>query len=124
MQGESIKIEPHGVLRGHGDMVTCLQVTTQTVVEDGEERSRTIVVSGSRDKKLIMWEYTGSKGDLEGEFREDVGYAIRSYSGHNHFIEDVALSYDGRYAVTASWDKTLRLWDFETRASIATFIGH
>ena len=49
---------------------------------------------------------------------------MKSFSGHNHFIEDVALSYDGRYAVSSSWDKTLRLWDFTTKASIATFIGH
>ena len=49
---------------------------------------------------------------------------MKSFSGHNHFIEDVALSYDGRYAVSSSWDKTLRLWDFNTKASIATFIGH
>lgn len=105
-------------------MVTCLQVGSQTYkLPSGEEKTRTIIVSGSRDKKLILWEYTGSQ-EQEGDFKNEVGYAIHSFSGHNHFIEDVALSYEGRYAVTASWDKTLRLWDFENNTSIATFIGH
>ena len=54
-------------------MVTSLQVGTQMYQDDesGEERSRTIIVSGSRDKKLILWEYTGgSEDDSQGDFNQ------------------------------------------------------
>ena len=52
-------------------MVTSLQVGTQMYTdESGEEKSRTIVVSGSRDKKLILWEYTGGSEDVTGDFNQ------------------------------------------------------
>ena len=45
-------------------MVTSLQVGTQVYTdENGEEKSRTIIVSGSRDRKLILWDYTGAEDD-------------------------------------------------------------
>jgi len=34
------------------------------------------------------------------------------------------MSSDGQYALSASWDKTLRLWDLNGRKTIAQFNGH
>lgn len=44
--------------------------------------------------------------------------------GHNHIIEDVALSSDGQFALSASWDCTLRLWDLNSGKSTRRFVGH
>ena len=52
------------------------------------------------------------------------GYAKRSLRGHNHFVQDVVLSRDGNFAVTASWDHTLRLWNLENGETEAMFNGH
>ena len=34
------------------------------------------------------------------------------------------ISSDGAYALSASWDKTLRLWELSTGATTRTFVGH
>lgn len=46
------------------------------------------------------------------------------FSSHIHFVQDVALSNDGLFVVTASWDKTMRLSNINTGVTKATFIGH
>jgi len=43
---------------------------------------------------------------------------------HNHFVEDVILSSDAQYALSASWDKTLRLWDINSGNSTQLFRDH
>merc|ERR1712139_585004 len=39
-------------------------------------------------------------------------------------VQDVVLSSDGQFALSASWDKTMRLWDMNTGATVRTFQGH
>jgi guanine nucleotide-binding protein subunit beta-2-like 1 protein len=52
------------------------------------------------------------------------GYARRALTGHNHFVQDVVVSSDGQFALSASWDKTLRLWDLNTGLTTRRFVGH
>ena len=96
-----------GTLEGHGDWVTSLSTTAD---------NPDILLSGSRDKSLLIWKVT----------RDDASYGvpIRSLRGHNHFVSDCALSSDGKYAISASWDKSLRLWDLETGKTTKRFVGH
>lgn len=39
-------------------------------------------------------------------------------------MQDVALSLDSRYALSASWDGTLRLWDASKGKCVETFVDH
>jgi WD40 repeat protein len=39
---------------------------------------------------------------------------LRTLVGHSNFVNDVAVSADGRRAISASRDKTLRVWDLQT----------
>ena len=58
------------------------------------------------DKTLIMWELT----------RDETSYGNpkRRLRGHSHFVSDVVMSSDGQFALSGSWDGTLRLWDLQT----------
>jgi small GTP-binding protein len=44
--------------------------------------------------------------------------------GHTDFVRSVAFSHDGKFTASASTDKTLRVWDVETRKCLATLKGH
>ncbi len=64
-----------------------------------------------RDRTLKLW-------DLES------GAELRTLAGHSLSVTGVALSADGRRAVSASWDRTLKLWDLESGAELRTLAGH
>jgi WD40 repeat protein len=49
---------------------------------------------------------------------------LRTLFGHSSFVNGVALSPDGRRAVSASSDKTLKVWDLETGRELHTLPGH
>jgi len=45
-------------------------------------------------------------------------------SGHRHFVSDVTLSSDGHFALSSSWDGSLRLWDLESGEATRQFHSH
>ncbi|MGB6538254.1 MAG: TIR domain-containing protein [Xanthobacteraceae bacterium] len=51
------------------------------------------------------------------------GAELRSFTGHSDFIFAVAVSPDGRTALSGSFDKTVKLWNLVTGTLIRTFVG-
>ncbi|MDT9283250.1 MAG: WD40 repeat domain-containing protein, partial [Limnospira sp. PMC 1293.21] len=45
-------------------------------------------------------------------------------TGHSRGVNAVAIAPDGYRAVSASKDKTLKLWDLESATELATLRGH
>lgn len=98
-----------GKLEGHNGWVT------QLATNPNNPNS---LVSSSRDKSVMVWDLQSYGGDVVG------GRPIKSLLGHGHFVSDVVLSHDGHYALSGSWDKTLRLWDLNTGKTSRQFIAH
>jgi len=96
-----------GTLKGHSGWVTAIATSPE---------NPDIILSASRDKTVIVWQLTRDD--------ENYGVARRALTGHNHFVEDVVISSDGQFALSASWDKTLRLWDIATGKTTRRFVGH
>jgi len=96
-----------GTLTGHGGWVTAL--ATSMEVPD-------MLLSASRDKTLIVWTLTREE--------DRYGVAKRRLKGHSHYVQDVAISSDGQFALSGSWDGTLRLWDLNTGTTTRNFYGH
>jgi small GTP-binding protein len=44
--------------------------------------------------------------------------------GHIDWVRGVAISADGKFTISASGDRTLKIWDLQTYKSIATLEGH
>jgi len=51
----------------------------------------------------------------------NTGKEIMSFLGHKHIVTSVAFSPNGRYALSASYDRTLKLWDVSTGNEIRSF---
>ena len=49
---------------------------------------------------------------------------VLRFIGHTDLVNSVAFSPDGRFALSASSDQTLILWDAATGAEIHRFVGH
>jgi guanine nucleotide-binding protein subunit beta-2-like 1 protein len=75
-----------------------------------------MVLSASRDKSIIVWDLTREE--------EKYGTMKRRLCGHSHYVQDVAISSDGQFALSGSWDGTLRLWDLNTGTTTRRFVGH
>src|SRR5262249_5912677 len=49
---------------------------------------------------------------------------IRTFTGHSGIVRSVAFSPDGRTALSASDDRTLKLWEVATGEELRTFTAH
>ena len=48
----------------------------------------------------------------------------RNLEGHNNFVNSFRITYDSRYAISCSSDKTLRVWELETGRCVRILEGH
>lgn len=74
----------------------------------GNER----LVSASDDNTLMLWDPVKSNK------------CVQRLTGHQQPINHVQFSPDGRFIISASFDKSLRLWDGFTGAFMGIFRGH
>ena len=74
----------------------------------GEE----LMVSGSDDFQLILWNPSTEKKPLA------------HMTGHQQLVNDVKFSPDARLIASASFDKSVRLWNGKTGKFLARLLGH
>jgi guanine nucleotide-binding protein subunit beta-2-like 1 protein len=89
--------------------------------EVAKDQYKEFVISGSRDRTLIIWDlHPSNDADEEKEW----GQPRKTLKGHSHFISDLDLSQDSRFCLSSSWDGTIRLWNLKTATTRKTLIGH
>lgn len=97
-----------GVLEGHGN-----GVYSAVVLPDGS-----LIASGSEDRTIRVW----SRPEPGPAEDEDQPVILR---GHEEGVMSVAALADGtNRVVSASQDRTLKVWDVQTRTAVLTLRGH
>merc|ERR1711934_864918 len=108
MTSEQNNFAMRGCLEGHSGWVTSIATTNENA---------DMILSASRDKTVMVWQLTKEDG---GSY----GFPKKALRGHGHFVQDVVISSDGQFALSGSWDGTLRLWDLNTGVTPRRFVGH
>ena len=68
-----------------------------------------LLLSASADTKILLWDAYHERS------------LLRSYKGHARSVNDVDFAPDGRSFVSASFDRTMKLWDTETGVCLNRF---
>jgi WD40 repeat protein/tRNA A-37 threonylcarbamoyl transferase component Bud32 len=68
-----------------------------------------------------LFEFTGSVARL---WDAATGKEVAVFKGHTGPVKSAEFSRDGRFLVTASWDKTARVWEVPTGKPLAVMCGH
>ena len=90
---------------GHTKKINCL-----AFARDGKK-----LYSGSRDKKIKIWD-TSAEDPTAWKL-------IKTLVGHTHFVTCISESPCGRYLVSGGDDGTLRVWDTVTGAELRTILA-
>jgi len=114
--------QPPRVLKGHTHRVLAVALTA-----DGKR-----AVSGSEDNTLRVWDLEGNQPPRviaipNGCVFNGCVIKVTTSEGrewHTSYVLAVALTADGKRAVSGSTDKTLRVWDLESGQCLRVLEGH
>lgn len=96
-------------LEGHSGLVTAVAVTP-----DGRR-----AVSGSRDGTLKLWDLASASELLtldDNSFK--VATTYNGQRAHSGYVTALAVTPDGRYAISGSGDRSIILWNLELGAEV------
>jgi len=110
-----MSLSVRGALEGHNGWVTSIAVPEPNQNSD----INNTLISCARDKTVMQWDLAARSDDPF-----EYGRASRGLRGHSHFAQDVCVSRDGQFALSGSWDKSLRLWDLNYGRTEKVFTGH
>ncbi|WNL35109.1 WD40 repeat domain-containing protein (plasmid) [Arcobacter cryaerophilus gv. pseudocryaerophilus] len=83
------------------------------------------IISGGKDKKIKVWDINKvpTEEDENKPFTRKEEYS-NILDGHSDSVSNLTISEDGKYIISGSVDKTIKIWDFKTSECLRTLEGH
>ncbi|XP_011500808.1 PREDICTED: notchless protein homolog 1 [Ceratosolen solmsi marchali] len=103
-----LRVGPFRIIRDENNSTDPQEYALKEYEALGEEK----LVSGSDDFTLFLW-----KPEKEKK-------SVARMTGHQQLINDVKFSPNGRIIASASFDKSIKLWDAVTGKYISSLRGH
>jgi WD40 repeat protein len=97
-----VKLAEIARFQGHNESVVGAAVSSD---------SRRILTGSGDDRTMILWD-------------RDTGRVLRRFRQQGEWVQSVAISPDGRRALSGGQDTVVRLWDLESGDVIREFRGH
>ncbi len=83
------------------------------------------VISGGDDRAIRLWDVQKPAGEtMPAPPTEERILEVRRFGAAKHSIDRVAVSHDGRFALSAGYDGTVRYWDLATGHEIRSIAAH
>ncbi|CAA0823977.1 Notchless protein homolog [Striga hermonthica] len=102
-------------LKGHGHWVNSLALSTEYVLRTGAyDHTGKTYTSPEEMKKVALERYNKMKGK----------HPKTRMTGHQQLVNHVYFSPDGLWIASASFDKSVKLWNGVTGKFVAAFRGH
>jgi len=79
------------------------------------------IITASDDKTSRLWEISTQKPENSYAMEDTVKVEKQSLTGHSAQINDLRVSANGQYLVSASDDGTCRVWNLQTLHSVRVF---
>ncbi|EFH84643.1 protein kinase domain-containing protein [Ktedonobacter racemifer] len=104
-----------------GEAAQATYLLAQVHLERGERDAalRLLKQGGAHSIETDKWQSLLAKAQRATSLR-----CLHTFEGHTGFVWSVSLSGDGRWLVSGSWDKTIRLWETSSGRCVRIFYGH
>lgn len=116
---------PIQTFSGHSNVVECVEFATDAAVseitasdylpkvdipeEEKSTRPREFVVSGARDKTILVWDVWR-------------GTCVTTLRGHDNWVRELLFHPSGRFVYSCSDDKSVRIWDCKSGRTAKTLV--
>lgn len=97
-------------LRGHEHVIECVAFAPSSSSKYLPKQHKQYLATGSRDKSIKIWSATGT--------------CIMTLEGHGNWVRGLSFHPDGKYLLSVSDDKTMKVWDLEQSRCARTIDAH
>ena len=112
---DAIRLSAHVLVRDRRQLAS--QLTGRLLGIDDNDIQALLKQTAEKAPRPSLW-------PLRANLTPPGGPLVRILEGHSSSVSGVAITPDGRRAVSASEDNTLRVWDLESGQSVRTLKGH